>query len=109
MNVPMHVAKALSQARDAINHMGPEPMDRPSGLYTDYAHRLLTAFNALDNADVFAEIDEATGYGTDPVPGPSATAYDLDAAEWGDTTRDDVNRRAGFGSGEGVVYGRLDG
>lgn len=47
------------------------------------------AVNQLDNAGVFAAIDEQTDYDVDREP-PSVTMNDLDAAEWGDTTRADV-------------------
>lgn len=53
------------------------------------------AINVLDNARVFAPIDEATGY--DVKPSYTFTVDDVadikpDAAEWGDTTREDMAR-----------------
>lgn len=55
------------------------------------------AVNTLDNAGVFAVIDEQTGYDVDPEPAPAVdttpSGYELDAAEWGDTTRADMAGR----------------
>lgn len=54
----MNKEQALAEARDAIKHMGTELPERLSGLYTNYAHVLVTAFLALDEAGAFAALDE---------------------------------------------------
>lgn len=59
----MNKEQALAEARDAIKHMGTELPERLSGLYTNYAHLLVTAFVALDDAGVFAAVDEEADTG----------------------------------------------
>jgi hypothetical protein len=55
------------------------------------------ALNTLDNAGVFAEIDEHNEYASaEEILAESAAmtlAPELDPAEWGDTTREDIARR----------------
>lgn len=58
-DVTPEAVQALAGARLALRRMGTEPMDRPSALYARYAHELATALAALDNAGVFAALDEA--------------------------------------------------
>lgn len=54
-----YTIKALAMARDALKHMGTDRPERLSNLYADYAARLAVAFEAMDNAGVFAVLDEA--------------------------------------------------
>lgn len=68
------------------------------------------AVAVLDNAGVFAEIDEATGYDIDltdanalpdsPIGMWPTYTTPLDAAEWGDTTRGDMARHQRYESPE---------
>ena len=65
----------------------------------DNSVQAIQAFDTLDNAGVFAEIDQATGYNTDPV----ASDPPVDPAEWGDTTRADMARHQGLTQAEAVA------
>lgn len=62
--------------------------------------QIVQAINVLDNAGVFAEIDEATHYASaeDILRAAAEKTYPntLDPAEWGDTTSADVARRQGY-------------
>lgn len=66
MNITPEMIEALKVLRNTVRDCPPSP--------------LRSAINLLDNAGVFAAIDEATGYG-DPEPTP---VPGLDPAEWGD-------------------------
>lgn len=61
---------------------------------------LSEAINALDNAGVFAVLDEAADYASaEDILAEAALVSvpnTLDPAEWGDTTSADVARRQGF-------------
>lgn len=55
--------------------------------------------NILDNAGVFAALDEQTGYAAAEDILADTTGYDItpvDPAEWGDTTRADMARHQGY-------------
>lgn len=99
-DVTTEAAHALAVARLALRRMGTEPMDRPSALYAHYAHELVNAFAALDNAGVFAVVDEATDYqAAEEILAESAIRdtereAGLDPEEWGDLTRADREYRA---------------
>lgn len=54
------------------------------------------AINTLDNAGVFAAIDEQTDYDVDGGLLAAHQLPDVDAAEWGDTTRADMARHQGY-------------
>lgn len=99
------VIEALAEARNAVKHMGTEAPEALSRVYTGYAYSLAQAFNALDNAGVFATLDEQTGYAA--AEGILAEAASrsldeaaggpLDPAEWGDLSRTDIARRSASG------------
>lgn len=91
---PMDVTPVISEALAVL---------RVHTKYSDVAQSLKEAIAILDNAGVFAEIDERNDYasaeeilaeaaGTDTAP--------LDPAEWGDTTRADLAGRHGVGPGD---------
>lgn len=67
MNVTPEMIKALALLRDCA-YMDTEEVQK--------------AVNVLDNAGVFAAVDEATGYDVNPEPEQSPNG--LDPAEWGD-------------------------
>lgn len=60
------------------------------------------AVNTLDNAGIFAVIDEQTDYDVDPEPARTVATCNLDPAEWGDTTREDMARH------QGLTYGAME-
>lgn len=64
---------------------------------------LSEAINALDNAGVFAALDEQTDYASAEEILAEATLASVpntaDPAEWGDTTSADMARHQGLGSG----------
>lgn len=98
------VITALAEARDALTHMGTEEPRGLSGLYQGYAAKLARALVKLDNAGVFAALDEQTDYATaeEILAKTALAALDeaaggpLDPAEWGDTTRLDLAERSGI-------------
>lgn len=94
-----NVIEALAEARAALRHMGLEQPERLSGTsYQGYAAILTRAVNVLDNAGVFAALDEQTDYASaEEILAESARMSledqypnTLDPAEWGDTTSADV-------------------
>lgn len=68
--------------------------------------RVVAAFNVLDDAGVFAALDEQTGYAAavDVLAEAAGARLDaeaggpLDPAEWGDLSRTDIARRSSVGS-----------
>lgn len=85
---------------DAVNTL------RVATRYHSVAQSVKDAINVLDNADFFADIDEARECGdtSSPLPEPPCDldkpcsvhdAPPLDPAEWGDTTREDMARHQG--------------
>ena len=93
MDVTPEISQALAVLRSFAKKAGPSPIRE--------------AIDVLDNAGVFAEIDEHNDYasaeeilaeaameGLEQKSGRWAQAP-LDPAEWGDTTRGDLLRRQG--------------
>lgn len=121
MNADPKAVQALALARDCFKHMGPDEPEWLSGLYQGYAAKLARAFQVLDDAGVFAALDEATDYASaeeilaesaamhldgrlttlDPAfYGKGAVrATQPDPAEWGDTTAADMARHQLTGTG----------
>lgn len=86
------IVETLAVARLALRRMGTKPMDRPSALYAHYAHELVNAFAALDDAGAFAALDEAV---------QSAMAESILA----ESARDDVRKAREALVAEGVTTG----
>lgn len=89
------VIEALAKARSAVSRMGKPTVVNDFDRYAEQGLRLLQAFNTLDNAGVFAALDEQTSYtaAEDILAEATRTsAQALDPAEWGDTTREDMAR-----------------
>lgn len=97
MDVTPEISEALAVLRQAAMH-------RVHGMPSEFRD----AINVLDNAGVFAEIDERNDYasaeeilaeaaveGLEQKSGRWAQAP-LDPAEWGDTTREDQARHQGL-------------
>lgn len=85
---PMDVTPEISEALAVL---------RVHTKYGSVAQSLKDAINTLDNAGVFAEIDERRDYASAEEILAEAARADtapLDPAEWGDTTRADLARRS---------------
>lgn len=84
MDVTPEISRALATLRQAAAHSD------------EISNSLARAFNTLDNAGVFAEIDERNEYASaEEILAESAAmtlAPELDPAEWGDTSREDMAR-----------------
>jgi hypothetical protein len=110
MQNPTDAQTALAVARLCLMKMGKEPMERPSALYSHYAHELVNAFALLDDAGVFAKLDEEKDYASaEEVLAESAAQSVakslgvLDPAEWGDTSALDMLRHQTAVSGLGKL------
>lgn len=79
--------KALARLREVAR-------EGAIGMFAGIARDL----NILDNAGVFAALDEQTDYASavDVLAEAAVAASRLDPAEWGDTTSADVARRQGL-------------
>jgi hypothetical protein len=99
------VIEALANARQAISRMGKPTVVNDFDRYAEQGLRLLQAVNTLDNAGVFAALDEQTGYtaAEDILAEAASRSLDeaaggpLDPAEWGDLSRTDIARRSANG------------
>lgn len=84
MDVTPEISEALAVLRNFAKKAGPSPIRE--------------AINALDNAGVFAEIDERNDYASaEEILAEAAVEglAPLDPAEWGDTTRADQAQHQG--------------
>lgn len=92
MDVTPEISEALAVLRQAAMH-------RVHGMPSEFRD----AINVLDNAGVFAEIDERNDYASAEeilAEAAGADTVPLDPAEWGDTTREDLAGRHGAGPGD---------
>lgn len=92
MDVTPEISEALAVLRQAAMH-------RVHGMPSEFRD----AINVLDNAGVFAEIDERNDYASaeDVLAEAAVTGLEpLDPAEWGDTTRADLSGRHGVEPGD---------
>lgn len=84
MDVTPVISEALAVLRNFAKKAGPSPIRE--------------AINVLDDAGVFAGVDEHNDYASAEeilAEAAGADTASLDPAEWGDTTREDLLRRQG--------------